>query len=156
MKLLGDLLTGNGWSNILVQSEVTTSGRAEAILKGSHVTRSRYVHQVTAAALHVLQTSAYGSYIQSLAPDVSMAFNAWLSFSASKSPQFQYWKMVQEVELLAMQFVRSLCEGNFQLCPVPRKISALDVFTGSHKLCPVDAHSHQRYGAAERSESLYI
>ena len=37
MKLLGDILTVSGWSAILVQSEVTLSGRADAILKGSHV-----------------------------------------------------------------------------------------------------------------------
>ena len=40
MKLLGDILSGSGWTAILVQSEVTTSVRADAVLKGSHVTRS--------------------------------------------------------------------------------------------------------------------
>ncbi|MEW8547628.1 MAG: hypothetical protein AB2693_29320, partial [Candidatus Thiodiazotropha sp.] len=64
MKLLGDILTGSRWATILVQSEVTTSGRADAILKGSHVTRSRYVHQVTAAALHLLQASAFQKYTE--------------------------------------------------------------------------------------------
>ena len=39
-----DILTGSRWTAILVQSEVTTSGQAEAILKGANVTRSRYIH----------------------------------------------------------------------------------------------------------------
>ena len=59
MKLLGDILTGSGWTAILVQSEVTKSGQAEAILKGANVTRSRYIHQVIAAALHLIQVSAF-------------------------------------------------------------------------------------------------
>ena len=40
MKLLGDIVSGSGWTAVFVQSAVTTSGRADAILKGSHVTRS--------------------------------------------------------------------------------------------------------------------
>ena len=66
LKLLGDFLSGCGWTAVLVQSEVTTSGRADDILKGSHVTRFRYVHQVKAAALHLLQKSAYITYAKSL------------------------------------------------------------------------------------------
>ena len=66
IKLIGDILTGSGWTAILVQSEVTISGWAETILKRSHVTRSRYIHQVTAATLHLLQVSAFQKYILSL------------------------------------------------------------------------------------------
>lgn len=116
MKLLGDFLTGSGWTAILVQSEVTTSGRAEAILKGSHVTRSRYVHQVTAAALHLLQVSAFQMYIESLAQeDQQMDFKSWSSNKTVQIPQFQYWALVLELELLAMQLVRSFREADFEL-----------------------------------------
>ena len=44
-KLLGDWLRDSGWMAMLINAEVTTSGRAEAILKGTHVTRRRYAHQ---------------------------------------------------------------------------------------------------------------
>lgn len=44
--LLGDWLVDSGWTSALTQADVCTSGRADAVLKGSHVTRSRYVHQV--------------------------------------------------------------------------------------------------------------
>ena len=78
MKLLGDFLDGSGWTTILTQSDITTTGRAEAVLKGSHVTRSRYVHQVTAAALYLLQLSAFQTYTGSLAPDdAHMDFKTW-------------------------------------------------------------------------------
>ena len=115
MKLLGDILTGSGWTAILVQSEVTTSGRADAILKGSHVTRSRYIHQVKAAVLHLLQVSAFQKYIESLGQeDQQIDFKSWSSSKSSEIPQFKYWDLVLELELLSMQLVRSFREANFE------------------------------------------
>ena len=46
LKLVGQCLEESGWLSTLVQSEVVTSGRAEGIEKGSHITRPRYAHQV--------------------------------------------------------------------------------------------------------------
>ena len=46
LKLVGQYLKESGWLSILVQLEVATSGRAEGIEKGSHITRTRYAHQV--------------------------------------------------------------------------------------------------------------
>ena len=59
LKVLGDWMKGSEWDELLVQADVTTTGRADAILKGSHVTRSRYAHQVTASVLHILRHQAY-------------------------------------------------------------------------------------------------
>lgn len=42
----GHWLDGSGWVNVLTRAEVTTSGRAESMLKASHLTRTRYTHQV--------------------------------------------------------------------------------------------------------------
>ena len=55
LKLLGDWLEKCGWDSALVQASMTTAGKANAFLKASHVTRTRYAHQVTAAALYFLQ-----------------------------------------------------------------------------------------------------
>lgn len=116
LKLIGDFLSGSGWTTLLVQSEVTTAGRADAILKGLHVTRSRYVHQVTAASLYILKTLAYKSYVESLPDqDETLDFNAWCTTKIEQSPQFQYWDLVLKLELLGMQFVRSQRQANFQL-----------------------------------------
>ena len=59
INLLGDLLDGSGWTRLISLAEVTTSGRADSVLKGSHVTRSRYVHQVTASTLYILQVGSF-------------------------------------------------------------------------------------------------
>ena len=47
LKLIGDWLHGSGWINLLVQANVTTSGKAESTLSSSHVTITRHIHQIT-------------------------------------------------------------------------------------------------------------
>ena len=64
MKLLGHWLDGSGWSKALVEAGITTSGKADDAVKGGHVTRLRYFHEVTAASLGVLQRRAYDLYIR--------------------------------------------------------------------------------------------
>ena len=46
LKVVGQFLDESGWLSPLVQSGVATSGRAEGIEKVSHITRTRYAHQV--------------------------------------------------------------------------------------------------------------
>ena len=70
MKLLGDILTGSGWTAILVES------------LGQE--------------------------------DQQMDFKSWSSSKSSEIPQFKYWDLVLELELLSMQLVRSFREANFE------------------------------------------
>ncbi|XP_046841101.1 uncharacterized protein LOC124458338 [Xenia sp. Carnegie-2017] len=65
LKMIGHWLTNSGWASALIHAEVMTSGRADSVLKGSHVTRSRYVHQVSACAIYLMQKIAYQEYIES-------------------------------------------------------------------------------------------
>ena len=65
MSIIGDWLEGSGWSTAIVDAGVTTTGRGEALLSGSHVKRSRHVHQVTKAALHVLRERTYSQFQES-------------------------------------------------------------------------------------------
>ena len=116
MKLLEDILTGRGWTAVLVQSEVTTSCRAEEILKWSHVTRSRYIYQVTAAALHLLRVSAFQKYIYSLEQeDQQMDFRSWSVNKSSNIPRFKYMDLVLELDLLFMHLFCYFREANFKL-----------------------------------------
>ena len=54
-KALGGWLDGSGWTDRLVQAGVAKVGMADSFLKASHITRTRHAHQVTAAALFILQ-----------------------------------------------------------------------------------------------------
>lgn len=38
---VGDLLDGSGWTTILTEAEVASSGIAQSLLKASHLTRTR-------------------------------------------------------------------------------------------------------------------
>ena len=46
---------GSSWVKALVQAEVTTAGIADCFLHAAHVASTRRAHQVTAAALYILQ-----------------------------------------------------------------------------------------------------
>ena len=52
-KLLEDWLRNSDWVEMHVDTDVTSPGRA--LLKGSHVTRTRYAHQVAALSLSILR-----------------------------------------------------------------------------------------------------
>jgi len=110
--MIGKWLTGSGWTNILSQASVSTSGRCDALLKATHVKRVRYAHEVTIAALHVLKHKAFTE-------DTSCAnvqdFEAWETKRLHESAQFQYWSITITLEAILLNFVRSIREGNFVL-----------------------------------------
>ena len=58
---LGYLLKGSGWVEALVQTEITTAGTADSFLYAEHVARTKRAHQVTAAALYILQYRGYNN-----------------------------------------------------------------------------------------------
>ena len=109
LKLLGDWLNGSGWKTALVQAGVTTCERADAISNGSQVTRARYAHQVTAAVLHLLQRAAFDDYIQLQdEAETPLSFMSWHQKIVSEKPQFAIWSLTLYLEILHLQFVRSL------------------------------------------------
>ena len=107
---IGDWLEGSGWVDLLVKSSINTPGRAESMLKGNQVKRSRYVHQVSCATLYLLLTD---TYVESPSKDVP--FHQWIAERRSSSVQFHYWLTVIELEGLLLKLVRSLRESNFQM-----------------------------------------
>ena len=113
VKLLGDWLTGSGWTSALVQADITTTGRADAILKCSHLTRSRYAHQVTAATLSTLCHTAYESYSK-LNPN-KLTFSEWCEHESREHPQFKYWYTTLDLQLIMLRFVFSIRTGDFTL-----------------------------------------
>ena len=55
LSAMGDWLNGSGWVAVMTTANVTTEGRADALQKGSYTSRAQWTHQVTAAALYILQ-----------------------------------------------------------------------------------------------------
>ena len=92
LKALGTWLDASGWTNALVQAEVTIPGTADSFLKASQVSRTRHAHQVTASALDILMHMAYDGYYGNLPKEVEpLAFCPWRDQREAESPQFLYW-----------------------------------------------------------------
>ena len=116
LKLLGDWLRGSGWIASLVQANVTTSGRAEAMLSGSHVTRARYAHQVTAGSLKILVDRAYQQYLEKYTEgETTLTFDEWSYMQSNNEPQFKFWITTLNLELMVLQFIRSIRERDFHM-----------------------------------------
>ncbi|KAK0146492.1 hypothetical protein N1851_014183 [Merluccius polli] len=115
LKMLGSWLQGSGWVEALVEADIASSGTADSFLKAAHVTRSRRAHQITAAALNILQHRAHDKYCQTQRDGVPLHFEAWCQQRADNIPQFQYWSIVLELELLMLVFVHSLREASFSM-----------------------------------------
>ena len=117
LKTLGDWLDGSGWAQTLVRADITTPGTAESFLRASHVTRTRRAHQVTAAALHILQHRAYDHYCKREDNDREhqLSFEDWCYQRGEEYPQFQYWSIVLQLELLLNVYVRSLRQASFSM-----------------------------------------
>ena len=65
-KVLGNWLDGSGWTSVIVDVGVTSTGVADSFIKVSHLTRTRRAHQITAASLYILQQKAYSTHKEAL------------------------------------------------------------------------------------------
>ena len=89
-KTFGDWLENCGWTPLLVDANFCTSGKADSFLKASHVSRTRYAHQVTACCLFILMHKAYQEFCQSLSDnDIRLSFKEWRSNKAAASQERQ-------------------------------------------------------------------
>ena len=116
-KMLGKWLSGSGWAEVMCNAGVATQGVAESFLSASHITRTRRAHQVTAASLFILLCKAYNEY-QAKSRDAQenlLSKEEWQEAMAKKSPQFQYWCSVLNLELICLRLVRAIRETNFPL-----------------------------------------
>lgn len=114
LKTLGDWLQGSGWVQALVQAEIATSGTADSFLRAAHVARTRRAHQVTAAALYILQHRAYDLYCLNEGKEDLREFDYWCH-QREDIPQFLYWTTVLELEKLVLVYVRSLRQASFTM-----------------------------------------
>ena len=99
---------------MLINAEVTASGQAEAMLKGTHATGTRYAHQATVLSLSILRREAYLKYTKDYQENNNgiQSFEAW-SNQKKTLPHFKYWLIVHDMELLLLRFVHSIRIGDF-------------------------------------------
>ena len=103
---------------MLVDANFCTSGKADSFLKASHVSGTRYAHQVTACCLFILmhKVLGYQEFCQSHSDnDIRLSFEEWRSNKTATSPHFKFWAITLDLELCILNFVQSLRQGNFKL-----------------------------------------
>ena len=110
LKAIGSWLSGSGWTKAVAKAGITSAGRAESLVTSTHITRTRYAHQVTASSLYILQQRAYKKHLED-----AFSFSDWCKDQAKKIPQFQFWNMTLKFELLILNFVRSFRQSDFTL-----------------------------------------
>ncbi len=117
LKTIGDWLQGSGWAQALVQAEIATVGTADSLYRATHVMRTRKAHQITAAALYILQYRAYDHYTLTSAENGQppLDFEAWCDERKRSCPQFQYWATAMALEVCTLIYVWSLREANLAM-----------------------------------------
>ena len=92
----------------ITNSEIADDGVAESFLSGSKVSKTRYAHQVTLCALEILLKRVYNEE----AP--TKPFKEWKR-NKEKYPQFMFWSLTPDMEMLKLRSVRSIRSRNFKL-----------------------------------------
>ena len=107
----------SGWTGALVEAEVASSGTADSFLSASNVTRTRQAHQITACSLYALLKKAYSTDLEERTEDEDNAITLeqWCDERKKKSPQFQFWFLILNMELTIFTLIRAFREGNFTL-----------------------------------------
>ena len=78
LKLFGDWLRSSSWITSLVHADIIPAGRADALLSASHMTRTRYAHQITVVSLKILQEHVYNQCIDREAKEKNnFTFKKW-------------------------------------------------------------------------------
>ena len=113
----GDWLDGSGWVSAITNSGVATSGKAQSFIGVHHICRTRYIHQVSVAALYSLLTKAYESHVNLSINDecAALPFQTWLVNLRRDQPQADYWFKAMELDLLILEFVKSCRKADFNL-----------------------------------------
>ena len=125
MSTLGDILKDSGWTTIVSNAQIARPV-AESLVSGHDVVRNKYIHQVTASTLHQLQNQAYKD------GGTDLMFGEWCSEMKDKSPTFHFWALVLKMELILLEFLRSIHSVDFQLYVTAMETMMLSFFALCH------------------------
>ena len=146
------------FQTFLYTFQIASSGVANSFLKASHVTRARRAHQVSACCLHILLYKTYMRNHGGVPRLDTLDREDWVLKVAKDYPQFQYWYLTSQFELLALVFVKSLREGHFHLyveslCKLVPWLFALDQ-TNYARWLPV--HIKDMTSLHETHQDIYV
>ena len=85
--MIGKLLQDSGWSNILTQAQVLTSGCAQSVLTEHHIKRTHYAYQVSVIGLYLLRQRSYSNYCAGVQGPPEF-LEMWAHRSRNHNPMF--------------------------------------------------------------------
>lgn len=138
---MGDVLECCGWISSLTEAEVASNSTDDSMLKATHLTRTRYAHQVTLLALLILQREALLLSSWSTGEEPAAA---WQTEMVKKSPTFMLWDLIMRYETLILIFYSC---SQTELLFVYRSVGTINtdvLCLGSCKLFRVDTCPLQR------------
>ena len=97
----------------------------------SSVVLCRYVHQVTACALNIMKKQAYQQYVNTCIPRPAPSQELWERENETH-PMFRFWNLIFYLELVLLEFVRSIRSGDFGLYIVSLKLIVPLIFSLDH------------------------
>ena len=129
---LGDWLEDSGCTTALLNAGVTSPGN-DSLYTGHAVAKTKYVHQVTAKALHILMIDAFQKSFTHVSKQHT--FDEWCKEMESRSPKFKFWSVALRMELDYILFLRAGRKGDFILYIAPSMVVTIFVFCfGLHPL----------------------
>jgi hypothetical protein len=109
-KILGDLLNGSGWAEVVAEAGIASTSTASSFIMASDPMKSRYyAHQVTIAVLNILLQDIYSS------SNSEQSIDDWIESTSKKNPTFKYWYLIMKYEQLILIFVRAHRTRDFRL-----------------------------------------
>ncbi|KAG0700043.1 hypothetical protein GWK47_025699 [Chionoecetes opilio] len=156
LKTLGDWFAGKWVDPSTGTSRDHNCRNSSPLSSAAHVTRTRRAHQVTAAALYILQRRPYDQYSTTNTEDDAHpgSFEDWCSQREQSYPQFQYWSTVLAPELSTLIYVRSLREANFSMYVDALTELVPWFFALDHReLCPLDTSASAGHGRTGKQTS---
>ena len=115
LSCLGDILEESGWTTALANANITSTGN-EFLLSGHSIAKTKYAHQVTVFTHSELISMAYREWPADHFSNVDVtSFQQWRDCMESENPQFQFWSIVLQLEMVYCMFLRSIRCANFSL-----------------------------------------
>ena len=112
MRVLGHLLNGSGWIHILNKAQVCGPGNHESFLNAACVKKTRHAHQVTAAALYMLQQESYEQFCD--ATENPPSIKEWRVQRNTSSTHFFFWDLILNLQIRMLSLLRATSETNLQ------------------------------------------
>ena len=126
-----------------MEANVASTGIAALFLNGSHISRTRHAHKVTASSLFILMNEAYSHFIVSLDQAThKQTFEECRREMEVAAPQFQYWPII----LTCHSHLREISER--------RKCSAVREISFQLALCSMDHPKNARWLPVHLREML--